>query len=68
MDPSGIRMGTPALTTRGMGTEEMKKVGLWVLAALRSADDPAALDQIRGEIVDLCAQYPVPAAALSGTI
>ena len=30
--------------------------------------DPAALDQIRGEIVDLCAQYPVPAAALSGTI
>ena len=68
MDPSGIRMGTPALTTRGMGTEEMKRVGLWVLAALRSADDPAALDQIRGEIVDLCAQYPVPAAALSGTI
>ncbi|MDG2206988.1 MAG: serine hydroxymethyltransferase [Pirellulales bacterium] len=68
MDPSGIRMGTPALTTRGMGTEEMKRVGLWVLAALRSADDPAALNQIRGEIVDLCAQYPVPAAALSGTI
>jgi len=68
MDPSGIRMGTPALTTRGMGTEEMKKVGRWVLAALRSADNPAALDQIRGEIIDLCAQYPVPAAALSGTI
>ena len=68
MDPSGIRMGTPALTTRGMGTREMKRIGQWVLAALRSADDPSALTKIHGEIVDLCTQYPVPAAVPSETI
>ena len=68
MDPSGIRMGTPALTTRGMGPEEMKKIGHWILTALRSAEDPSVLKQIHGEIGDLCTHYPVPAATLSETI
>ena len=67
MDPSGIRMGTPALTTRGMGVEEMKKIGHWILTALRSADDPMALKQIHAEIDELCEDYPVPAAVLSET-
>ncbi len=67
MDPSGIRMGTPALTTRGMGVEEMKKIGHWILTALRSADDPRALKQIHAEIDELCEDYPVPAAVLSET-
>ena len=35
MDPSGIRIGTPALTTRGMGAEEMRRIGGWMLQALR---------------------------------
>jgi glycine hydroxymethyltransferase len=68
MDPSGIRMGTPALTTRGMGPDEMKKIGHWILTALRSAEDHSGLKQIQGEINDLCTHYPVPAAALSETI
>ena len=68
MDPSGIRMGTPALTTRGMGTEEMKKIGHWILTALRSAEDHSVHKQIHGEIGDLCTHYPVPAAARSETI
>lgn len=61
MDPSGIRIGTPALTSRGMGTDEMKKVGEWIIAALKSPKDEAVLAKIRGEVIELCSQFPVPA-------
>lgn len=64
LDPSGIRIGTPALTTRGMGTEEMKRIGRWIVRALRNADDAKTLEEIRGEIRSLCESFPVPAAAL----
>ena len=64
VDPSGIRVGTPALTTRDMGVEEMRRIGAWMLAALRAADDETVLERIRGEIRELCRQFPVPAAAL----
>jgi glycine hydroxymethyltransferase len=62
MDPSGIRIGTPALTTRGMGEEEIRSVGRWILRALRDAENRAVLEEIRGEVRELCAQFPVPAA------
>ena len=65
VDPSGIRVGTPALTTRGMKTEQMRTIGAWMLAALRAPDDEAALQKIRSEIQDLCQDFPVPAAALN---
>ena len=64
VDPSGIRLGTPALTTRGMGPSEMKSVGAWILEALRAPEDEAVLARIRGQIRELCRQFPVPAAAL----
>jgi glycine hydroxymethyltransferase len=64
IDPSGIRVGTPALTTRGMGTDEMRTIGGWMLAALRAPTDEAVLNRIRGEIRSLCQQFPVPAAAI----
>ena len=67
-DPSGIRIGTPAMTTRGLRGDEMAKVGSWILEALRSADDPATLTRIRSEVVELCSHYPVPAAVLTETM
>lgn len=65
MDPSGIRIGTPALTTRGMGTDEMKRIGQWISQALRGTDNQQTLSSIRNEIRELCTSFPVPAAALA---
>jgi glycine hydroxymethyltransferase len=64
MDPSGIRLGTPALTTRGMGTAEMKTIGGWILEALRAPDDEKLHARLREQIRELCQQFPVPAATL----
>jgi glycine hydroxymethyltransferase len=64
LDPSGIRVGTPALTTRGMGVTEMKQVGAWMLDALREHEDDAALVKIHGDVKELCKSFPVPAAKL----
>jgi len=63
-DPSGIRVGTPALTTRGMQTDQMRQIGGWMVEALKSPEDAAAAERIRGEVSDLCSQFPVPAAGV----
>jgi glycine hydroxymethyltransferase len=63
MDPSGIRIGTAALTTRGMKTDEMKRVGAWILAALKSHEDATAIARIRGEIAEFAKAFPVPGIA-----
>jgi glycine hydroxymethyltransferase len=60
MDPSGIRIGTPALTTRGMNADEMRRIGGWMLAALKSPEDPPLHGRIRQEVLDLCGHFPVP--------
>ena len=60
MDPSGVRIGTPALTTRGMGVDEMHRVGGWIYDALTHCDEPAVLSRIAGEIRELCEHFPVP--------
>jgi len=60
MDPSGIRIGTAALTTRGMKQDEMKKVGAWILDVLKHTDSAADLARIRGEIAEFTKAYPVP--------
>ena len=61
MDPSGIRIGTPALTTRGMGADEMKRVGQWIHQALANSDDQSLHQNIRSEIREMCEGFPVPA-------
>jgi len=68
LDPSGIRIGTPALTTRGMGPDEMRTIGGWMLEVLRSPEDGKLIDRIRGEVSALCAQFPVPATELAASM
>ena len=60
LDPSGIRIGTAALTTRGMREDAMQKVGAWILQVLRAADDAAVAERVRGEIREFTGSYPVP--------
>jgi len=63
MDPSGIRVGTPALTSRGMGVDQMRAIGTWMLQVLQAPDDQPLHVKIRGQVRELCDQFPVPAAA-----
>lgn len=65
MDPSGIRIGTPTLTTRGMGPDEMRRVAVWIGQALRNPDDEQQLGEIRKEVQALCQDFPVPAASVA---
>lgn len=61
MDPSGIRIGSPALTTRGMGIDEFKQIGIWIASALKSHDNPEALARIHADVQSLAKSFPVPA-------
>jgi glycine hydroxymethyltransferase len=63
LDPSGVRIGTPALTTRGMKEPEMKRVAGWIVEVLAAPEDAAVLDRVRGTVRDLCRQFPAPAEA-----
>jgi glycine hydroxymethyltransferase len=60
---SGIRLGTPAVTTRGFGVEEMRRVASLIIKVLSSAADKATQEQVRLEIRDLCQQFPIPGLA-----
>ncbi|KKP69596.1 MAG: Serine hydroxymethyltransferase [Candidatus Moranbacteria bacterium GW2011_GWE2_35_164] len=59
MDPSGVRIGTPALTTRGMKEAEVKKIANWINAAIENHKDKKVLDIIRKEVIKLCKKFPL---------
>lgn len=56
---SGIRIGTPAATTRGFGEDHFRQIAEWILRVLRAPEDTAVLSQTAAEVGELCAQYPI---------
>jgi glycine hydroxymethyltransferase len=57
---SGIRVGTPATTTRGFGTQEMRDIARLIVEAIRSRDDGPAGGRLADEVRQMCARFPVP--------
>ena len=56
---SGVRLGTPALTTRGMKEEQMRQIGSWIVEALQHSQDSTRLGKIRGQVGELTQQFPL---------
>ena len=63
--PSGLRIGTPSVTTRGMKEDEMRQIGRWMDEAIAAVKDEDALDRIGAEVRDFCRQYPAPGMSVS---
>jgi glycine hydroxymethyltransferase len=59
MNPSGIRVGTPAVTTRGMKEPEMRGIGRWIAEVLRNATDEARIAEVRRQVLELAQEFPL---------
>jgi len=59
-DPSGVRLGTPALTTRGMKQDEMKQVATYIDRAISNMDNDTELAKIHAEVTEMCHHFPLP--------
>jgi len=59
LKPSGIRIGTPAITTRGMREPEMRQIAGWITEALHHRQEPSRLAQVRKKVIELCESFPL---------
>ncbi len=60
MDPSGIRIGVPAITTRGMKEKEVKQIAKWINDAIENRNDKKILQKIHKEVIKMCKKFPIP--------
>jgi glycine hydroxymethyltransferase len=60
MNPSGVRCGTPAITTRGMKEDEIKRIVVWINSAIEHRDNEEVLASIKKEVKDMCENFPIP--------
>ena len=58
--PGGVRLGSPAITTRGMKEDEMKQIASWIVEAAKNRDDEAKLKEIQQAVKELCLKFPIP--------
>jgi glycine hydroxymethyltransferase len=59
-DPSGLRLGTPAITSRGMGRDEMKRLANWMADVVEDVENDSRINRVAAEIKELCDQFPAP--------
>lgn len=63
---SGLRIGTPALTSRGMGPDEMRRLGRWIVRVLKDPDGEGVRERVRAEVAEFARAYPVPGITDAG--
>jgi glycine hydroxymethyltransferase len=62
--PSGVRLGSPAVTSRGMKEAEMRQIVAWIDEVVANVDDEQAVERVRGEVKEFCSQFPAPGIRL----
>ncbi len=60
MNPSGVRFGTPAITSRGMKENEIKKIASWINRAIEHKNEIEVLNKIKADVREMCKQFPIP--------